>query len=225
MRKRQPNGTWRSARQPVVVSAEVLRARWVEAETIRLKCFGLTSFDAVAEQISRVGRGQAQPMVAIPNGVTFPTDYRITRQACHKAFKKAIAREPALELAELRKLDAMRCEEMFMNLQPGIRKGNARAIEVAVKVLNHKAKINGYGSYGRGSEIAEPANVSAEPLKSRAELENEAATYLDLFRGGLQILVDLGVPLPQLEPPPVETTSRPMQAPAGCRNPDDTDQT
>jgi hypothetical protein len=47
MRKRQPNGTWRSARQPVVVSAAVLRARWVEAETIRLKCFGLTSFDAV----------------------------------------------------------------------------------------------------------------------------------------------------------------------------------
>ena len=220
MRKRQPNGTWRSARQPVVVSAEVLRARWVEAETIRLKCFGLTSFDAVAEQISRVGRGQAQPMVAIPDGVTFPSDYRITRQACHKAFKKAIARQPALEVAEMRKLDTMRCEEMFMHLQQGIRKGNARAVEVAVKVLDHKAKINGYRSYGSEPEIA--AQASIEPPKSQAELDAEGAQYIDLFRGAVQILVDLGVPLPQLDRPPVETTASPMQAPAGRGNPDDT---
>jgi hypothetical protein len=222
MRKRQPNGTWRSARQPVVMSVEVLRARWVEAETIRLKCIGLTSFDAIAEQISRVGRGQAQPMVAIPDDVTFPSDYRITRQACHKAFKKAIAREPALEVAELRKVDTMRCEEMFMNLQQGIRKGSARAVEVAVKVLDHKAKINGYRSYGSKPEIAVQANVSVEPPKSQAELQSEAAMQFDLLYGAVKILVDLGVPLPQVDPPAVETTASPMQAPAGCGNPDDT---
>jgi hypothetical protein len=46
----------------------------------------------------------------------------------------------------------MRCEEMFMNLQPGVRKGDARAVEVSVKVLDHKAKINNYGSNGRKPE-------------------------------------------------------------------------
>jgi hypothetical protein len=127
-------------------------------------------FEEIAERISRVGRGQAQAIVAIPDGVTFPLDYKITRQACHKAFKKAIAREPALELAELRKLDTMRCEEMFMNLQPSVRKGDARAVEV-----------------------------------------NEAAMYFDLFRAGVQVLVDLGVPLPELGRPSVETTATPAQ--------------
>jgi hypothetical protein len=210
MMKRQPNGTWRSTRQPVVVSAETLRARWVEAETIRLKCKGFP-FEVIAEQLSRVGRGQAQPMVAISDGVTFPLDYKITRQACQKAFKKAIVREPALELAELRKLDTMRCEEMFMNLQPSVRKGDARAVEVSVKVLDHEAKINNYGPYGPRPETAVQTNVSVEPFESRAERRAKAQQYFDLFRSAVQILVDLGVPLPELRRRSVETTATPAQ--------------
>jgi hypothetical protein len=104
------------------------------------------SFDAISEQITRVGRGQAHPIVAIPEGVKFPPEYTISRQACHKAFKKAIAREPSLAVDELRKLDNSRSEELFLNLQPSIRKGNARAVEVGIKVLDHTAKINGYAA-------------------------------------------------------------------------------
>jgi hypothetical protein len=104
------------------------------------------SFEEMAEQITRVGRGRSVALVAIPPGVTFPDDYTITRQACHKAFRKALARQPALELEELRKLDNARSEEMFFNLQPGIRKGNVRAIEVGIKVLDHSAKINGHAA-------------------------------------------------------------------------------
>jgi len=122
-----------------------LRARWVEAETIQLKRIGLT-FDAIADQITRIGRSQAQPIVAIPGGVNFPADFQISRQACHKAFRKAIAREPSLAAEEFRKLDSGRCEEMFMNLQPGIRKGNPRSIEAGIKVLRHAAQINGYAA-------------------------------------------------------------------------------
>ncbi|MGB3549620.1 MAG: hypothetical protein WA993_02945 [Candidatus Binatus sp.] len=123
----------------------VLRARWVEAETIHLKRMGL-SFDAIAEQIARAGRRQAQAIVTIPEGVTFPPDFQISRQACHKAFKKAVAREPSLAVDEFRKLDTDRCEEMFLNLQPGIRKGNPRSVEAGVKVLRHTAQINGYAA-------------------------------------------------------------------------------
>jgi hypothetical protein len=130
---------------PMIVSEAVRRARWVEAEVVHLKRMGL-SFDAIAEQISRVGRGQAQPITPIPDAVSFPPNYQISRQACHKACRKAIAREPSLEVEELRKLDHGRSEDMFMNLQPAIRKGNARAIETGIKVLDHQAKINGYAA-------------------------------------------------------------------------------
>jgi hypothetical protein len=110
----------------MIVSEAVRRARWVEAEVVHLKRMGL-SFDAIAEQITRVGRGQTQPITPLPDGLSFPSDYQISRQACHKACRKAIAREPALEVEELRKIDHGRSEDMFMNLQPAIRKGSARA--------------------------------------------------------------------------------------------------
>jgi hypothetical protein len=145
MMKRQPDGTWRNARKAVVVSEAILKARWVEAETVRLKHMGL-SFDAIADQITRVGRGQAQPIVAVPTGVRFPADYTISKQACHKSFRKAVAREPSLATEEFRKLDTARCEDMFLNLQPGIRRGNPRSVEAGVKVLRHEAQINGYAA-------------------------------------------------------------------------------
>ena len=104
MMKRQPDGTWRNTRSPMVASPEIVRGRWVEAEVLRLKTMGL-SFEEMAEQITRVGRNKSPALVAIPQGVTFPENYSITRQACHKAFRKALARQPALELEELRKLN------------------------------------------------------------------------------------------------------------------------
>ena len=33
---------------------------------------------------------------------------------------------------------------MWLNLQPGIRKGNTRSIEVGVKVLGHRARISSH---------------------------------------------------------------------------------
>lgn len=89
--RRQPEGTWRGTHRPIAVSSSVLRARWVEAETLHLKRIGLT-FDAIAEQITRIGRGLAQAIRGVPDGVVFPSEFQISRQACHKAFRKAIAR-------------------------------------------------------------------------------------------------------------------------------------
>ena len=106
--RRQPDGTWRGTHRPIVVLPSVLRARWIEAETLHLKRIGLT-FDAIAEQIARIGKRQAQPIVEIPDEVTFPPDFQISRQAIHKAFRRAIAREPSLATEEFRKLDSARC--------------------------------------------------------------------------------------------------------------------
>jgi hypothetical protein len=142
---RQPDGTWRGTHRPVVISPSILRARWIEAETLELKRIGLT-FEAIAQQITRVGKRQAQAIVEIPKAVTFPPEFQISRQAVHKAFRRAITREPSVAAEEFRKLDTARCEDMFLNLRPGIRKGNPRSVEAGIKVLRHAAQINGYAA-------------------------------------------------------------------------------
>ena len=140
MLSRQPDGTWRGPTQPVVLPATTLRARWIEAEVIHLKKMGF-SFERIAEHITRVGRGQAQSMAAQSDGMTFPSDFSITRQACHKAFKKALVREPALKVAEMRKLDTARCEDYIMYLQPSIVKGDDRSMLTAIKCSTTKLAL------------------------------------------------------------------------------------
>jgi len=130
----------------MIVSEVTRRARWVEAEVVHLKRMGL-SFEAAAIQIGRIGRGQAQAIThPLPDGLSFPSNYEISRQACQKAFQKAISREPSMAVEEFRKLDTARSEEMFLNLQTGIRKGNPRCIEVGIRLLDHTAKIIGYAA-------------------------------------------------------------------------------
>jgi hypothetical protein len=89
-----------AARQPVKISIAVLKSRFIEAETVHYKRLGL-SLDAIAERITRIGRGEAPSMTPIAPEVTFPPDFKISRQGCHKALKRALAREPALEVQEL----------------------------------------------------------------------------------------------------------------------------
>jgi hypothetical protein len=146
--KRHTDGTWRGTRQASITSNATLRARFVEAETVHLKRMGL-SFEAIAEHITAVGGGREQAITTIPQGVTFPADYQVTKQACHKAFRNALGREPSLEIEEFRKLDTARCEEMLLNLQPAIRKGHVRSIEAGIKVLEHTTKVNGYAAPNR----------------------------------------------------------------------------
>jgi hypothetical protein len=53
-------------------------------------------------------------------------------------------RLPNTEAAAHRKLDTERCEDLYLALQPGIRKGDAKSIDVSVRVLEHKARLNSY---------------------------------------------------------------------------------
>lgn len=50
-----------------------------------------------------------------------------------------------------------------------------------------------------------------QPARSKAELEAEGARYVDLFYSSVKVLVDLGVPLPQIAPPAVETTAEKVE--------------
>jgi len=102
------------------------------------------SYQVIADHIVGVVRGKQQAMVPIPEHASFNEEYGMSAQAVHRAFQRGIARLPNTEAEAYRKLDSERCEDMFLALQPGIRKGDPRSVEVGVKVLVHKAEINGY---------------------------------------------------------------------------------
>jgi hypothetical protein len=140
---RNSDGTIRQTNKPRILANRSIIARWVEAETLHLKRLGM-SFQVIADHIVGVAHGKQQAMAPLPEHVPFAEDYRISAQAIHRAFRRGIARLPNTEAEAYRRLDTERCEDMFLSLQPGIRKGDPRSVEVGVKVLVHKAEINGY---------------------------------------------------------------------------------
>lgn len=145
MRKKSRNsdGTIRRLNQPKTLTNRSIIARWVEAETLHLKQLGM-SYQAIADHIVAVALQQRKATVLIPQEAQFPENYRISMQAVHRAFKRGIARLPNAEATLLRKLDTERCEDMFLSLQTGIRNGDPKAADSGVRVLVHKAKLNGY---------------------------------------------------------------------------------
>jgi hypothetical protein len=147
MAHRNDDGTFRG-KQPKKLTNRSLLARWVETEVVRLKRLGM-EFPRIAEQLTLIGRGSAKPITELAADLRFPTDYRISMQACHKAYHKAMRREPALAVEEHRRLDAARCEEMVFALQPGLRRGDPKSVDAAVRALSHKAKLLGLESAKR----------------------------------------------------------------------------
>ncbi len=145
---RNSDGTLRRANRPQRLTNRSIIARWVEAETLHLKRLGM-GYQAIADQIVGAAHGQRKAMVPVPAEAEFPRDYGISMQAVHRAFLRGIVRLPNAEAAALRKLDNERLEDMLLSLQPGIRRGDPRSVEVGVKVLTHKAEINGYKAPAR----------------------------------------------------------------------------
>jgi hypothetical protein len=75
--------------------------------------------------------------------VTFPPGYTINHQRVFELVRQDLDRFPMLEAAALRTLWMSRYEEAWAHLQPGMRKGNARSIEVGMKVAERAAKLAG----------------------------------------------------------------------------------
>jgi hypothetical protein len=145
---RNSDGTIRRTNEPRLLTNRSLIARWVESEALHLKRLGM-SFEKIADHIVAVAHGQQQAMVPVPEQAQFSEEYSVSAQAVHRAFQRGIARFPNTEAEAYRKLDTERCEDLFLSLQPGIRKGDPRSVEVGVKVLAHKAEINGYQAPAR----------------------------------------------------------------------------
>ena len=185
MPTRNSDGRFRNHNKPTVVSADTLRAQWVEMEAMRLKLNGFR-YEAIAEQITQVGRGQKVPVTPLPEGIRFPPDYQITAMGCHKAVRRALRRAPTLEADEMRCFDTDRCEEMYLFLTPGIRQGDPQSVRAAVSVLAHKAAINGYKSAEIEVRVAPgPSWSSVLPKEQSVALFKEAMTLL--LQHGLRV--------------------------------------
>src|SRR6266481_7131846 len=143
MPARNTDGTIRNARSPMILKPRSIRARWVTDEILRCKRTGL-SMAVIAVHIGRVGQGHESPLSPLPDNIEFPAGYRLSESAVFKAYHRAMNQQPAINAEVFRKEDTARCEEMFLKLQSGISKGDPRHIDTAVRVLAHKAKLNGY---------------------------------------------------------------------------------
>jgi len=204
MSARNPDGRFRSHNQPLALSAEMLRSRWLEGEVLRLKRLGF-SYDAIAQQITEVGRGQQAPLTPLPEDVSFPPDYKITAMGCHKALTRALKRVPTLEANEMRRLDTDRCEDMFLSLAPSIRRGDPQAVRAAVQVLALKAAINGYKS----SEM----EVTVSPGPSWSSILSKDQT-VSLFKEAMTLLIESGIKIDEMTRlTELETTAIEVNAP------------
>jgi len=143
MPARNTDGTIRNARSLMILKPRSIRARWVTDEILRCKRTGL-SMAVIAVHIGRVGQGHESPLSPLPDGIEFPAGYRLSESAVFKAYHKTMNQQPAINAEVFRKEDTARCEEMYLKLQSGISKGDPHHIDTAVRVLAHKAKLNGY---------------------------------------------------------------------------------
>jgi len=113
-----------------------IRARWIEGEALRQLRFGLT-YRQIAAVLTALARGEmtaASAGIDLPPDVTFPPGYTINHQRVFELVRQALDCFPMLEPAALRTLWMARYEEAWAHLQPRMRKGEPRAIEVGMRV-------------------------------------------------------------------------------------------
>lgn len=139
---RNSDGTFRNVRRPKEIKPRSLRARWVEAEGLRLKRSGV-SYEAAAQHITDVGRGKVTPIVPLPEGIVFGQNYSIGARSLAEAVTKVLNALPNEEAEHYRKLQVERCEDMFLALQPRIQAGDSQAVNSGLKALVHEVEILG----------------------------------------------------------------------------------
>jgi len=185
--KRQPDGRFRGNRAKIQVNDKVLIGRWVETQVIRLKRMGVSSFETIADLLTRAGRGEFVATVSVPADVTFPTAYSISKMGAWKAYRRRLEREPSLEAEEHFRMDIERLEEMFLMLQPRIKKGDPKAIETAARIVMLKSRILGYHA---PTKIAVSQVLKSEKGRDKqiAQADWDDDTTISMFQQAVALL-------------------------------------
>ena len=213
MPHRNEDGTFRNHHKTKIPSAKTIRARWIEAEILRLKDEHLKD-EAIANHLTLVGRGQRQPLVPFPSGITFPPNFSITHQAVSKAHNRAVDRIPLIEVQRLLKQTDRDLENTLTCLAPGVRNGDPRAANASTRV--HELRLRLHGGLRGGANIQVNTEVKTYPAQRR-EFNGEMIT---LFQKTLVIMRDLGwdMSLPSDQTPverePIETTASKVEEPS-----------
>jgi hypothetical protein len=197
-KKRHSDGKFRGSHQPSEVSTRTIRARWVQSEALKLKMLGVTTFHSIAQQLTKVGRGEAQPVVEFPPGIDFPRGYSISAVACWRACQKALARGPRLRVQEMRDLDSDRLEEGILAAQKAIKQGDSSALQNLSRLITTRARLNGYlapqklevsGKSGGPLEVKRTDDADISQMLERLTRE-EQIQFLHLFNKAKGILVE-----------------------------------
>jgi hypothetical protein len=197
-KKRHSDGKFRGSHQPSEVSARTIRARWVESEVLKLKTLGLTTFHSIAQQLTKVGRGESQPVVEFPQGLTFPPDYSISAVACWSACQKALARGPRLRAQEMRDIDSDRLEGGILATQKSVKQGDPAALQALSRLITTRARLNGYlapqklevsGKSGGPLEVKRTDDADTSQMLERLTRE-EQIEFLRLFNKAKGIFVE-----------------------------------
>jgi len=111
------------------------------------------------------------------------------------AFSKGLARMPNLAAADMRRLDTERYEDLYREPQPGIMDGSARHVDSAPRVLENKARLNGYiAPQGQIVEVNQTISTrqgTSTPMEPGV-LQSGVKLLFDPFR----VLRELGVMVP-----------------------------
>lgn len=206
MARRSLDGRYRNTNQPTSVPNSILIARWVEKEVLAAKLLGVSTFASIAAHIVAVARGNQIAMTSLPPGIVFPGNYNITAAGCHKALNRALNREPRVAAEQLAQIILQRSDELFLALQPAIRRQETKAIQTAARVLDLQARIGGTKSGG----FTTPAVPQPEPKE-----EGTSPAVIDLFKSAVEYLLGLGEQLDgyqiirlETTPKAIETTAR-----------------
>jgi hypothetical protein len=91
-----------------------------------------------------------------------------------KAIKKALLRLPLMRAEEYRKLYLLRTEDMYLRLQPRMSKGDPRAIDSGLRVLNSQCNILGLSPRQAGTTDEElRSQPITELLEALGPLDDE----------------------------------------------------
>ena len=197
-KKKHSDGKFRGSHQATEVSARTIRARWVEAEALRIKTLGVSTFHSIAQQITRIGRGEAQPLVEFPPGIEFPPRYSISAVACWQACQKALARGPRLRAQEMRDIDSDRLEEGILATQKAVKQGDPAAVQNLSRLITTRARLNGYlapqklelsGKSGGPLEVKRADDMDISQMLERLT-HDEQVEFMHLFNKAKGILVE-----------------------------------
>jgi hypothetical protein len=123
----------------------------------------------IAVAIARAARGEIAPAVPLPD-VPFPPDFTISARTVMRAYHRMLKAVPAEVAAELRKEDNLKSDAIWLSMQGGMLKGDPYSASVALSVLGHRAKVNGYAAPKQvhlEGDLNLNGKTSSDPKESR----------------------------------------------------------